>query len=54
VTGATAPIDREARVSLGGGHVWMEESRPVRVKIPIEPVEGSKVEADQKAGGKRG
>src|SRR5262245_27460371 len=53
VTGAEAPIDREVRLSLGGGHVWMEENRPVRVKIPIEPVEGAKVEADQKAGGKR-
>ena len=47
-------IDREVRLSLGGGHVWMEENHPVRVKIPIEPVEGSKVEADRKAGGKRG
>jgi YbbR domain-containing protein len=52
-TGAEAPIDRGVRLSLGGGHVWMEENLPVRVKIPIEPVEGEKVEADQKAGGKR-
>jgi YbbR domain-containing protein len=54
VGGATSPVEREVRLSLGGGHVWMEENGPVRVKIPIEPVEGSKVEADQKAGGKRG
>jgi len=53
ITGADAPIDREVRLSLGGGHVWMDESRPVRVKIPIEPVEGAKVEADQKGGGKQ-
>ena len=53
ITGADAPIDREVRLSLGGGHVWMEENRPVRVKIPIEPVEGAKVEADQKGGGKQ-
>ena len=53
LSGAAEPIDREARLSLGGGHVWMEESLPVRIKIPIEPVEGSKVEADQKRGGKR-
>ena len=53
VTGAQAPIDREVRLSLGGGHVWMEENHPVRVRIPIEPVEGSRVEADRKAGGKR-
>ena len=54
VAGAQSAIDREVRLSLGGGHVWMEETRPVRVKIPIEPVEGAKVEADEKAGGKRG
>jgi YbbR domain-containing protein len=54
LAGAQAPIDREVRLSLGGGHVWMEETRPVRVKIPIEPVEGEKVEADEKAGGTRG
>ena len=54
LAGAQASIDRQVRLSLGGGHVWMEENRPVRVRIPIEPVEGSKVEADRKAGGKRG
>lgn len=54
LAGAQGPVDREVRLSLGGGHVWMKETRPVRVKIPVEPVEGSKVEADEKAGGKRG
>lgn len=54
LAGAQASVDREVRLSLGGGHVWMEETRPVRVRIPIEPVEGSKVEADRKAGGKQG
>jgi YbbR domain-containing protein len=53
LAGASAPVQREVRLSLGGGHVWMEEGRPVRVRIPIEPVEGSKVEADEKGGGKR-
>jgi YbbR domain-containing protein len=54
VAGLQTPIDREVRLSLGGGHVWMEESRPVRVRIPIEPVEGGRVEADQRGGGKGG
>jgi hypothetical protein len=53
LTGAAAPIDREVRLSLGGGHVWMEEGRSVRVKIAIEPVEGGRVEADEKRGGRR-
>jgi len=54
VAGLQTPIDREVRLSLGAGHVWMEESRPVRVKIPIEPVEGGPVEADQRGGRKGG
>ncbi len=29
---------REVRLSLGNGHVWMEEQRPVAVRIEIEPV----------------
>ncbi len=28
--------EREVILSLGGGHVWMEEPRPVKVKIAIE------------------
>jgi hypothetical protein len=31
----------------------MEEGRNVRVKIAIEPVEGGRVEADEKRGGRR-
>jgi len=54
VAGLQTPVDREVRLSLGGGHVWMEESRPVRVRIPIEPVAGGRVEADQKGGGGKG
>src|SRR5512145_615760 len=26
LAGAVAPVDREVRLSLGGGHVWMEEN----------------------------
>ena len=35
--------EREVRLSLGAGHVWMEETRPVKVRIEIEviPVETS-------------
>jgi len=54
VAGQSQPVEREVRLSLGGGHVWMEQSQPVRVRIPIEPVEGGAVEADQRGGGKRG
>lgn len=37
VSGLTAPEERQVRLSLGGGHVWMEDNRPVTVRIAIEP-----------------
>lgn len=39
VSGLEEPVEREARLSLGGGHVWMEQTRPVRVRIDIQPVQ---------------
>lgn len=39
VRGLTAPVDREARLVLGG-HVWTEQPKPVTVHIDIEPVPG--------------
>ena len=38
VSGLTETTEREVRLSLGGGHVWMEESGPVTVRVAIEPV----------------
>jgi diadenylate cyclase len=37
VTGIEQPVEREARLFLGTAHVWMEESRPVTVRIQVEP-----------------
>jgi YbbR domain-containing protein len=37
VAGATAPIEREARISPGAGHVWADTPRTVKVRIEIEP-----------------
>jgi len=53
VAGLSQSVERAVRLSLGGGHVWMEHSEPVRVRIPIEPVGGGAVEADQGGGGRR-
>ncbi len=39
VSGEDAPLEREVRLSLGSGHIWMEENQPVTVRIPIEAVE---------------
>jgi hypothetical protein len=36
VTGISESTEREVRLSLGGGHVWMEESRPVKVRVTVQ------------------
>ena len=38
--------EREVRLSLGGGHVWMEESRPVTVRIEIEVIPEAEPEGE--------
>jgi YbbR domain-containing protein len=50
VTGLDAPAERQVKLSLGGDRVWMEEEKPVTVKIAIEPLEGSAKAAPEKAG----
>lgn len=37
VEGLTAPVDREARLSLGSDHVWPEDEATVTVRIEVEP-----------------
>jgi hypothetical protein len=37
IGGLEAPVEREARLALGGGHVWMEKNEPVAVRIQIGP-----------------
>ncbi len=35
IRGATEPVEREVRLSLAD-HVWMEEPRPVKVRVQVE------------------
>jgi len=37
VNGLDQPTEREVKLSLGAGRVWMEESGSVKVKLQIEP-----------------
>ena len=39
VSGLQESLERDARLNLGAGNVWMEEARPVKVRILIEPEE---------------
>lgn len=40
ISGLTGDAEREARLVLGGGLVWPEDDKPVRVLIRIEPDPG--------------
>ena len=37
LTGLRQDVEREVRVFLGAGTVWMEEAKPVKVTVHIEP-----------------
>jgi YbbR domain-containing protein len=52
VSGLDAPVERQVKLSLGGDHVWMEEDKPVTVRIGIAPVEPPKQQAAGAGGGK--
>ena len=47
ITGLSQETEREARLNLGGTHVWVEEPTSVKVRVWIEPIE---VEGENGAG----
>jgi len=51
ISGLTGDAEREARLVLGGGLVWPEDDKPIRVLIRIEPDPG--VEAAAMEGSRR-
>jgi len=38
VNGLSEPLEREVRLSLGMGHVWVEEDKPVKLRIRVDPI----------------
>jgi YbbR domain-containing protein len=50
VAGLAESQERQVGLSLGGGHVWMEENRPVTVRIQVEPAPEPEAEAEQGKG----
>ena len=38
VAGAIESLEREVRLSLGGGHVWVDQDEPITVRVQIDPV----------------
>jgi len=39
VAGLSESIEREVRLSVGAGHVWVDGDKPVRLRIQVDPVE---------------
>jgi hypothetical protein len=52
VSGLEAPVERQVKLSLGSDHVWMEDDKPVSVRIGIEPAEPPADGAAGNEGGK--
>ena len=44
VAGLSAPLEREVRLSLGVDHIWVEEDKPIKVRIQVDPIPGSVTE----------
>ncbi|MHC4913739.1 MAG: CdaR family protein [Planctomycetota bacterium] len=38
ITGLGKPLEKEVRLALGRGHVWMEETQPVTVRVQIDAI----------------
>jgi YbbR domain-containing protein len=54
VSGLQESQERDARLNLGAGNVWMEEARPVKVRILIEPEEPLEGDGDEPGSGGTG
>ena len=49
LSGLKADEEKEVRINLGGGTVWLEDTSPVKVLVRVEP-EGGEPEADEVEG----
>jgi hypothetical protein len=38
VAGLSAPLEREVRLSLGVDHIWVEDDKPVKLRIRVDPI----------------
>jgi YbbR domain-containing protein len=46
VAGLSEPLEREVRLSLGMEHVWVEEDKPVKLRIRVDPIPDLVAEED--------
>jgi hypothetical protein len=38
LTGLAESLEKQVRLSLGGGHVWLEEDQPVTIRVQIDSI----------------
>jgi YbbR domain-containing protein len=50
ITGLSKPLEKEVRLALGGGHVWMEDDQPVIVRVQVEPLPEPEAAEEQEPG----
>jgi YbbR domain-containing protein len=48
VAGLSEPLEREVRLSLGVEHIWVEEDKPVKLRIRVNPIPDPAVKEDAK------
>jgi YbbR domain-containing protein len=44
VAGLSEPLEREVRLSLGVDHIWVEEEKPIKLRIQVDPIPDSVTE----------
>jgi YbbR domain-containing protein len=52
ITGLAKPLEKEVRLALGRGHVWMEETQPVTVRVQVDAIPEPEPEAAGEGEGK--
>ncbi len=50
VAGLSESTERDAALSLGFGHIWMEENGPVTVRVRIDAIETAESEGEESSG----
>jgi YbbR domain-containing protein len=54
ITGLAKPMEKDVKLALGRGHVWMEETQPVTVRVQIDAIPEPDQEPEAASKGKGG
>jgi len=51
ITGHANPLEKEVRLALGSGHVWMEEDQPIKVRVQVDAISDLEAAEAEDTGG---